>query len=82
MIFQAVAYRVVPWLPLGLAFTFGLYGLFRKTVKVDSTTGTFLETLFLLPLTLAFLGWEMLRVRAPSARRTCRPMSSWSWPAS
>jgi chloramphenicol-sensitive protein RarD len=61
VIFQAVAYRVVPWLPLGLAFTFGLYGLFRKTVAVDSTTGTFLETLFLLPLTLAFLGWEMAR---------------------
>jgi chloramphenicol-sensitive protein RarD len=59
VIFQAAAYRVVPWLPLGLAFTFGLYGLFRKTVAVDSTTGTFLETLFLLPLTLAFLGWEM-----------------------
>jgi chloramphenicol-sensitive protein RarD len=59
VIFQAVAYRGVPWLPLGLAFTFGLYGLFRKIVAVDSTTCTFLKTLFLLPL--AFLSWEILR---------------------
>jgi chloramphenicol-sensitive protein RarD len=61
VLFQAVAYRVVPWMPLGLAFTFGLYGLLRKTVAVDSVTGTFLETLYLIPLTLAFLAWEALR---------------------
>ena len=61
VLFQAVSERVVPWTPLGLALSFGLYGLFRKTVNVDSTTGTFLETLFLLPLTLAYLGGEAAR---------------------
>jgi chloramphenicol-sensitive protein RarD len=61
VLFQAVAYRVIPWMPLGLAFTFGLYGLLRKTVAVDSVTGTFLETLYLTPLTLLFLAWEAVR---------------------
>jgi chloramphenicol-sensitive protein RarD len=61
VLFQAVTYKVIPWMPLGLALTFGLYGLLRKTVAVDSVTGTFLETLYLLPVTLVFLGWEALR---------------------
>jgi chloramphenicol-sensitive protein RarD len=61
VLFQAVAEHVIPWTPLGLAFSFGLYGLLRKTVNVDSPTGTFLETLFLLPFTLAFLGVEAAR---------------------
>jgi chloramphenicol-sensitive protein RarD len=64
VVFQALEYRVVPWMPLGLAVSFGLYGLFRKTVAVDSTTGTFLETLYLLPLTLLFLGREALLGRS------------------
>jgi len=56
--FLTVHYRALPWISLVLAFTFGFYGLFRKTVAVDSVTGTFIETLYLLPLTLLFLGWE------------------------
>ncbi len=61
VLFQAVAEHVIPWTPLGLAVSFGLYGLLRKTVNVDSPTGTFLETLFLLPLTLVFLGVQAAR---------------------
>lgn len=50
--------RTLPWISLTLAVTFGFYGLFRKTMAVDSLTGTFIETLYLLPLTLLFLGRE------------------------
>jgi chloramphenicol-sensitive protein RarD len=56
--FLAVQLRALPWISLVLAFSFGFYGLFRKTVAVDSVTGTFIETLYLLPLTLLFLGRE------------------------
>jgi chloramphenicol-sensitive protein RarD len=56
--FLAVSYRVLPWISLTLAFTFGFYGLLRKTVAVDSVTGTFIETLYLLPITLLYLGRE------------------------
>ena len=56
--FMAIQLGALPWISLALAFSFGFYGLFRKIVAVDSVTGTFLETLYLLPLTLLFLGRE------------------------
>jgi chloramphenicol-sensitive protein RarD len=60
VVFLAVGLRALPWVSLTLAFSFGFYGLFRKTVAVDSVTGTFIETLYLLPLTLLFLWRETL----------------------
>ncbi len=59
VLYLTIQYRALPWMSLALAITFGLYGLLRKTVAVDSVTGTFLETLYLLPITLAFLGREL-----------------------
>lgn len=47
----------VPWIALGLAASFGLYGLVRKTAPVDALLGSNLETLLLLPLALLYLGW-------------------------
>jgi chloramphenicol-sensitive protein RarD len=44
----------LPWISLVLAFSFGLYGLTRKTVAVDSATGFFMETLLLSPFALGF----------------------------
>ncbi len=46
-----------PWLALLLAFSFGLYGLVRKTVGVESLVGFGAETLLLLPLGLGYLVW-------------------------
>ena len=62
--FLAWELRSLPWVSLVLAFSFGFYGLFRKTVAVDSVTGTFIETLYLLPLTLLFLGRELFLGRS------------------
>lgn len=45
----------LPWISLVLATTFGLYGLLRKTVRVDSLVGLTVETLLLAPLALAYL---------------------------
>lgn len=48
-----------PWISLFLGFSFGSYGLLRKTVKIESVNGLFVETSLLLPLAggyLLFLG--------------------------
>lgn len=37
----------LPWISLVLAFSFGTYGLLRKTVKVDASEGFFLEVVVL-----------------------------------
>lgn len=47
----------VPLVALGVALTFGFYGLVRKQTAVDSLTGLTVETLFLLPLAVGFLFW-------------------------
>jgi len=53
--YMAFSYSGLPWISLSLAFSFGLYGLLRKTVNADPMTGTFLESLFVSPAILAFL---------------------------
>lgn len=47
----------VPWIGLALAFSFGLYGLLRKTSGLGALDGLALETTVLTPLGLAYLGW-------------------------
>jgi chloramphenicol-sensitive protein RarD len=47
----------VPWISLILAGSFGLYGLLRKTVQVESLAGLLVETLLTGPLALAYLIW-------------------------
>ncbi|MEO6395787.1 MAG: EamA family transporter RarD [Devosia sp.] len=50
-----------PFIALGLALSFGFYGFFRKTAKVGSATGLFVETLVLVPVALAYLGYTFIR---------------------
>lgn len=46
-----------PWIALSLATSFGLYGLIRKVVAVESVPGLAVETLLLTPFAAAFLLW-------------------------
>jgi chloramphenicol-sensitive protein RarD len=46
-----------PWISLVLAFSFGLYGLIRKVVTVDSLPALATETLVLTPLAAGYLLW-------------------------
>ena len=46
------------WMSLGLAFSFGLYGILRKTVAAGALAGLTVETIVLLPLVLAYLAWK------------------------
>lgn len=46
-----------PWISLTLAFSFGLYGLVRKVIRVDALPGFATETLLLTPIGIAYLLW-------------------------
>ncbi|MCX7717000.1 MAG: EamA family transporter RarD [Candidatus Sumerlaeaceae bacterium] len=48
-----------PWISITLALTFGLYGLLRKTVPVDSLAGLTFECVVLLPVAAGYLGWRI-----------------------
>lgn len=59
----------VPVVALALALTFGLYGLVRKTAKVDALVGSTLETVLLAPVAagyLIYLGGGELTTAAPT----------------
>lgn len=47
----------LPWIGLALAFSFGFYGLLRKTAVLGSLEGLALETAWLTPLALMALAW-------------------------
>lgn len=53
---QSLVYGQVPWISLSLGLSFGLYGFFRKTVRIDALGGLFVETLLLFPLA----SWHLL----------------------
>jgi chloramphenicol-sensitive protein RarD len=48
-----------PWISLGLAISFGTYGLLRKRLDVGPMVGLLWETLLLTPLALAFMAWSL-----------------------
>ncbi|MCB1686134.1 MAG: hypothetical protein KDI31_16680, partial [Pseudomonadales bacterium] len=52
---EVVSLGSLPWVGLTLAGTFGLYGLVRKKLAVDSIIGLGVETSLLLPLALGYL---------------------------
>jgi len=60
IVVQSVALNGFPWVSITLALSFGTYGYLRKTVSVGSAPGLFIETLLMLPLALAYLGFVIL----------------------
>ncbi len=50
----------LPLVSLGLAFSFGFYGYFRKTANVGSVPGLFVETMVLLPVALGYLVYSVV----------------------
>ena len=51
-----VSYGRLPWVSLGLAFTFGFYGLVKKTNTLNSLVSLLIELVLLAPVALIFLG--------------------------
>lgn len=54
-------YGAVPWLSLVLAFSFGTYGLAKKSAGVGAVESLAIETTILAPLALAYLAWLTAR---------------------
>ena len=46
-----------PWLAMIISFTFGIYGLLKRIIKVDSVVSVTLEVVLLLPFAVAYLWW-------------------------
>jgi chloramphenicol-sensitive protein RarD len=51
----AVIYGSVPWVSIGLAFTFAVYGVVKKKLGLDPLAGLTVETLASAPFALAFV---------------------------
>lgn len=61
IVIQAFGIGRIPYVALGLALSFGAYGYFRKTAKVSSAPGLFVETLVMLPVAVAYLAFIFIR---------------------
>ena len=55
VVYLTVSYGSLPWISLVLAFTFGMYGLIKKTARLESVHGFSLETTVLFLPALFFL---------------------------
>ncbi|MEO5805171.1 EamA family transporter RarD [Devosia sp.] len=62
ILLQSVGLGGIPFIALGLAFSFGFYGYFRKTASVGSTTGLFAETLMIAPVALIYVIFQIATV--------------------
>jgi chloramphenicol-sensitive protein RarD len=51
----AVSYGRFPWVSLGLAFSFALYGLVKKTGRLNSMVSLLVELVVIAPIALVFL---------------------------
>jgi chloramphenicol-sensitive protein RarD len=58
VLWLALVHGEPPWIALALAGSFGVYGLIRKLVAVDSVPGLAIESLILFPVALGWLLWE------------------------
>ncbi len=57
VIYLTVSFGALPWIALSLAFTFGLYGLLRKTAKIGALEGLSLEMLVMLIPAIVYVGY-------------------------
>ncbi len=52
-----LATKLVPWVAMVLALSFGLYGFVRKKLSVDPLEGLFIETAIMAPFALLYMVW-------------------------
>lgn len=53
--YLSYSYGAIPWLAIGLALSFGFYGLIRKMAPLGATQGLGLETAILLPFAMIYM---------------------------
>lgn len=71
VLFLAVESRRLPWIALVLGFSFGIYGLLKKTSRVGALEGLTVETAVLAPVAAGYLG--VLQVSGRSTLTTNGP---------
>lgn len=49
-----ISYGRFPWLAFSLAISFAVYGLMKKTIKLDALRGLTIETMFIVPFALMY----------------------------
>jgi chloramphenicol-sensitive protein RarD len=55
VIIKTIQYGKIPWISLGLAISFALYGAAKKSIKANSIVGLTLETTMLTPVALIYI---------------------------
>jgi len=56
----AISVGSLPWFALGVAFTFGFYGLVRKLVATEPLAGLAVEMAIFLPIALGYFGYVLV----------------------
>ncbi|WP_088006646.1 EamA family transporter RarD [Indiicoccus explosivorum] len=59
-----VSYGQFPWLAFLLAFSFGFYGLLKKTIRLNALRGLAMETMFVLPVATGYYVYLFATERA------------------
>lgn len=57
VVYLTVSTGQPPWIALGVATSFALYGLIRKTVQIEALPGLGVEMMLLMPFALGYLIW-------------------------
>lgn len=57
----SIAHGQIPWIALALAISFGLYGLAKKLINVESSVGLTLETLMVTPIALLYMVYLFIK---------------------
>jgi len=57
VLIMTASYGSFPWIAITLAVTFGLYGMAKKLIKMDSAVGLALETMVMTPIAALYMWW-------------------------
>ena len=64
VVLLTISYGVIPWIAMLLASTFAFYGLIKKRITIDPLRGLTIETLFVLPVALAYFSYMVVSDQA------------------
>ena len=59
-----ISYGSLPWLAIGMATTFAIYGYIKKTIQLNALRGLAIETLFVLPIAIGYYVYLFVDGRA------------------
>lgn len=87
VIIMTMSYGKFPWIAITLALSFGLYGMAKKLIKIESSVGLALETMIVTPIAMIYMilfsesshslligGWETSLLLIGSGVATAVPL--------